>query len=139
MSWDVWVFAAKAPPPSVAEKADYWRGDILGALDQVRRKISACLPGVNWSDPAWGIYKGDGFSFEFNIGSKEPSDGFMIHVRGGGDAVAPLVQLAEGCNWYLFDCSQGEWLHHCSQREAGWNGFQAYRDRVLGRSEPQGK
>jgi hypothetical protein len=138
MSWDVSVIAAKVPPPPVAEIPDGWKGDILGSADEVRRRITACLSAVDWSDPTWGLYHGEGFSFEFNVGSKEPSEGFMIHIRGGGNAVAPLLQLAERWGWYLLDCSQGEWLHHCSEAEAGWQGFQAYRDRVLRRSDPQG-
>ena len=60
-----------------------------------------------------------------NIGGEEPCNGFMIHVRGGGDAVASLLCLAERWVWYLLDCSQGEWLHHCSDADAGWQGFQA--------------
>jgi hypothetical protein len=131
MSWDVSVVAAKSPPLRVAEMPDDWRGELLGSAAEVRSKISACLPTVDWSDVTWGIYEGDGFSFEFNVGSKDPSDGFMIHVRGGGDAITPLLELSERWGWYLLDCSQGEWLHHCSEAGAGWQGFQAYRDRVM--------
>ncbi|HEV3257212.1 MAG TPA: hypothetical protein VG013_10055 [Gemmataceae bacterium] len=137
MSWDVSVLAAKIVPPPVAEMADDWRGDILGSADEVRVRISACLPAVDWSNPTWGIYVGDGFSYEFNVGRKDPSDGFMVHVRGAGDPVAPLIQMAERCGWYLLDHSQGEWLHHCAKAGAGWQGFQAYRDRMLGRSGSQ--
>jgi hypothetical protein len=96
----------------------------------VRRKISACLPGVDWSDPTWGMYEGDGFSFEFNM-SRDPVTSFMIHVRGGGDAVARLLELASAHPWYLLDCSEGEWFHHCEHPEAGWQGFQEYRERVF--------
>jgi hypothetical protein len=134
MSWDVSVFAAKVPPPPVSEMPDDWRGETLGTAADVRNKISAVLPKVDWGDPTWGIYDGDGFSFEFNVGRKDPSEGFMVHVRGGGDAVSLLLQLAERWSWYLLDTSQGEWLHHCSNAEAGWRGFLAYRDRVLRQS-----
>jgi len=139
MSWDLSVFAAKVPPPPVAEMPEDWRGETLGPAAEVRGRISACLPAVDWSDPTWGIYEGDGFSFEFNVGRKDPSDGFMVHVRGGGGAVAALLQLAGRWGWYLLDCSQGEWLHHCSDAEAGWQGFQAYRDRVLTRAGSEGE
>ena len=100
----------------------------------MRRKISYCLPDVDWSDPSWGIYEVDGFSYEFNIGSEEPCDGLMVYVRGNGSAVTPLLHLAESWHWYLLDSSQSEWLHHCSEIEAGWQVFQAYRDRIVGQS-----
>jgi hypothetical protein len=134
MSWDVSVYAATVPPPPVADMPDDWKGEVLGTASEVRAKILACLPEVDWSDPMWGIYEGDGFSFEFNVGRQDPSDGFMVHVRGGGGAASALRQLAGRWGWYLLDCSQGEWLHHCSDAEAGWQGFQAYRDRVLRRA-----
>jgi hypothetical protein len=131
MSWDISVFAAKAPPPPVERMRSDWSGEILGSAQEVREKISLCLPGVDWSDPTWGHFAEQGYSYEFNVGEKDPNDGFMIHVHGGGDAVGPLLRLAERWGWFLLDCSQGEWLHHCEDIKAGWQGFQAYRDSVL--------
>jgi hypothetical protein len=51
---------------------DDWQGTSMGTLAEVRARINACIPGVDWSDPSWGVYDGDGFSYEFNIGSEEP-------------------------------------------------------------------
>jgi hypothetical protein len=99
-------------------------------LADLRAKISKVFPQVDWSDPSWGIYDGDGFSFEFNVGEEDPSDDIMIHVRGRGPAVEALLNLAQATGWYLLDCSQGEWLHHCKDVNVGWTRFQAYRDRV---------
>ena len=138
MSWDVSVFAAKVAPPPVQDMPDDWKGDVLGTRADVRAKITACLPTVAWSDPTWGTFEGEGFCYEFNVGLEDPCDGFMIHVRGGGDAVAPLLDLAQRWGWYLLDTSQGEWMHHCPEAGAGWQGFQAYRDAVLGRSGGKG-
>ncbi len=58
----------------------------MGSGDEVRRRISATLPGVDWSNPTWGFYAGDGFTFEFNLGDEEPVTSFAVHVRGSGDA-----------------------------------------------------
>lgn len=131
MSWDVLLHAADEPPPPVAQMPDDWRGAPMGTLAEVRAKIDACIPGVDWSDPSWGVFGGDGFSYEFSIGSDEPCGHAMVHVRGGGPALPPLLALAGRWGWYLLDCSQGEWLHHCESAEAGWQGFQAYRDKVV--------
>jgi len=132
MSWDVLLYAASEPPPiPVAEMPDSWLGEPMGPLAEVRGKIDACVPGVDWSDLSWGVYAGDGYSYEFSIGSDEPCGHAMVHVRGGGPALPPLLVLGRRWGWYLLDCSQGEWLHHCASVGAGWEGFQAYRDRVL--------
>jgi len=131
MSWDVLIYAAHEPPPPVAEMPDSWRGEPLGSLADVRAKISTCIAGIDWSDPTWGIFDGNGYSYEFNIGTDEPCDSFMVHVRGGGPALAPLLALGQQCNWYLLDTSQSEWLHHCKSAEQGWGDFQAFRDRAI--------
>lgn len=131
MSWDISVMASSTPPPPVEQMPRDWRGDLLGSQAEIRQKISTVLTGVNWSDLTWGLYDGDGYSFEFNMGKDDPSDGFMIHVHGGGQAVSALLRLSEKSGWFMLDCSQGEWLHHCEDQEAGWKGFQAYRDRVI--------
>jgi hypothetical protein len=131
MSWDISVFATRVPPPPVAAMPSDWRGEVLGTSKEVRDQISLFLPGTDWTEPTWGIFQGDGFSYEFNIGDEESNAGFMIHVRGGGDAVSPLLRLAKCSGWFLLDCSQGEWLHHCENTKAGWQGFQAYRDSLF--------
>jgi hypothetical protein len=133
MSWDVSVFASDSPPPPVAEMPADWKGAMLGRAAAVREAISAALPGVDWSEPTWGRFEGNGFSFEFNMGKDDPVDGFMIHVRGAGDAVSSLTELASTCGWYLLDTSTGEWMHHAEAPEAGWEGFQAFRDSVVKR------
>jgi hypothetical protein len=102
----------------------------MGTLAEVRAKIDACVPGVSWSDPSWGVFAGETYSYEFSIGQDEPCEHVMVHVRGGGRAVSPLLALGTRWGWYLLDCSQGEWLHHCTSPDAGWEGFQAYRDHV---------
>jgi hypothetical protein len=63
----------------------------------------------------------------------------MVHVRGGDRAVAPLLQLADRCGWYMLDSSQPEWLHHASDVEAGWRSFQEFRDSRLGGAGPTGE
>jgi len=130
MSWDILFYAANEPPPPVAQMPGDWKGQPLGSLKDVRAKISSSLPTVDWSDPTWGIFEGVGYSYEFNVGKKEPCDSFGVHIRGTGDAVGPLVKLAQSCGWYVLDISQGEWLHHCASEQAGWERFQAYRDQA---------
>jgi len=133
MSWEVFVLAAKEPPPPFDELPRDWDGESLGTARQVRELISRCLPATDWTDPTYGRFEGDGFSFSFGIRDEDPNMGFMIRVCGGGDVLTPLRALAEGTGWYLLDISKGEWLHHSEDFEAGWRGFQAYRNRVLGR------
>ena len=65
------------------------------------------------------------------MGKQDPNDGFMIHVRGGGDAVPYLMRLVTQSGWYLLDTSTGEWMHHAADPNEGWKSFQAFRDEVV--------
>ncbi len=132
MSWDVMVFNYNGLPPNdFADLPEDHKPDPLGPASSVREAISKHLPGVDWSDSAWGIYGGNGFSIEFNAGEKDPIDSIMLHVRGGGDAITPMLQFATPMKWSLFDCSTGEFLDPAAPSQEGWEGFQAFRDKVF--------
>jgi hypothetical protein len=131
MSWDVIAFDYQGSPPPLQDWSEDLRSLPLGSPDEVRTRIDAHLPGVDWSDPAWGIYGGRGFSFEFNLGKDESIDSVMVHVRGGGDAIAALLKFATPNGWSLLDCSTTEWIDPANPSSAGWEGFQAFRDRAI--------
>lgn len=131
MSWDVIAFDYQGSPPSLQNWKEDLRSLPLGSPGEVRTKIDAHLPGVDWSDPAWGVYWGEGFSFEFNLGRDESIDSVMVHVRGSGDAIGALLKFATPNGWSLLDCSMTEWIDPADPSSAGWEGFQAFRDRAI--------
>jgi hypothetical protein len=66
----------------------------------------------------------------------------MLHVRGSGDALSAMLAFANPNGWSLLDCSTGEFLDPRDPSPEGWEGFQAFRDRVLGSEDgkkPKGK
>jgi hypothetical protein len=128
------AFCVGGNPKPMSQRTESDRLLNMGTPDEVRAKISAYLPNVDWADTTWGTYRGDGFSFEFGMRDEPQKTGFMIHVRGGGDAIATLLQFAAPNRWSLLDCSTGEWLDPNEPSQAGWEGFQAFRDRNLPRS-----
>ena len=134
MSWDVMIFNFEGePPPDFTELSEDFEFPPLGPSADVREAISQSLPGgVDWSDPYWGLFAKDGFSFEFNTGKKDPIESIMVHVRGGGDPVAALLAIAVPNNWILVDCSTGELIDPDDPSNAAWQDFQAFRDRALG-------
>lgn len=133
MSWNVAVFACNTPPPPSGEMPPDFKLEILGSASEVREKISACFPATDWKDPAWGHFDGDGYGVAFNIGEEDPVESIGLRIVGSGDVVARLLELSEKSGWYLFDTSTGEWLHQMSDADEGWQEFQAYRNRVMGK------
>jgi hypothetical protein len=67
MSWDAMVLNLGGDPPP-ADVADAEPVGPLGPAAKVRRNIAKYLPGVDWPEPSWGVYEGDGFTIEFNMG-----------------------------------------------------------------------
>ncbi len=98
------AFLFKSPP----SPGDGGKPQDLGSAEEVRRKISACFPTIDWSDPAIGIVDGEGFWFMFTMGEEETIESFMVCTRGGGIALGPLRGLASRWGWYLLDFSPGE-------------------------------
>lgn len=130
MSWDVMVFHLREMPRSLEDLRD----DALlplGPAAEVRDAVSAVLLGVDWSDCTWGLYGGDGFSIEFNVGGDDPIQSMMLHVRGGGDAVADIMKLVVANGWAALDCSTSEFLDPAAPSNDGWAGFQTYRDKIV--------
>lgn len=131
MSWDVMIFNTrgdKTPPIEQFQESDY---EPLGPAAIVRRRLSELLPGIDWSDATWGIFEGNGFSIEFNVGNDDPIDNMMLHIRGGGDAVAAIVTFARPLGWSALDCSTSVFLDLDNPSQAGWEGFQSFRDKII--------
>ena len=131
MSWDVMVMKFEGARPTVEELEN---GDAipiaLGPGDKVRKAITKSLPDVDWSDPTWGTYTGDGFSIEFNAGAALIYD-LMLHVRGGGNAIDAIMKFATPNGWSVLDCSTDQFLDPQNPSQEGWEGFQKFRDKVV--------
>jgi hypothetical protein len=138
MSWDVMVFNMRGKSPPSLEQLQESDYEPLGPAAVVRQHISALLPGIDWSDPAWGIYEGDGFSIEFNVGKDDPIDNMMLHVRGGGDAISAITKFVRLPGWSALDCSTSEFLDLENPSQAGWEGFQAFRDNIIKKYRDEG-
>jgi hypothetical protein len=105
----------------------------LGPVAEVLRQLKARFPDVDLSDPSWGHLVRDGWSIDLNIGQDDPVDSIMLHVRGGGDGVLPVIAaIADAVNGRALDFSDGVFLTGRPDQPNGWRGFQAYRDGIFG-------
>lgn len=130
MSWDVLLLRLPAHVTSVGEVPDDYTTPPLGRRQDVLAAVNQTLPEADLSDPAWGELLGAGWSMELNIGSKDPVDSIMLHIRGSGDDVlTPVFQLAAALDCKVLDCSEGDLI--TPQGTSGWHAFQEFRDRVI--------
>jgi hypothetical protein len=147
MSWDVSVESRSGP---------------MGSADQVRSKITAVLPEVDWSDPSEGFLERGSCSFQFVVledddldgelddeegAEPEPKpesgpkllDGFLISVRGDGEPLPTLAKLCKAHGWCLADAGSGEEIDLRKPSASGWQEFKTFRDgvaRSVGASKP---
>ena len=132
MSWDVSLYNFGGSPPTAgaAALANGVEADLLGSAADVRSQITAVLPGVDWTDPTWGRFRGAGFTLEFNTGAGDPIDHVMVHARGHGSAVETLVGLAKRNGWSIMDWTTSRFLDLETPSQEGWNTFKQFRDRA---------
>lgn len=110
MSWD--VFIQDLPPDAlrVSEVPDEFQARPLGARDQVIARIRSQFPDADFSDPAWGKLKRDGFMIDISIGEADPVLSVTLHVRGSDDAVAAVVKMIDAAGGRALDSWTGEFF-----------------------------
>jgi hypothetical protein len=118
------------PPEDLEELPEDQNADPNGSAEEVRHLITQALPGVDCSDPTWGIYTGDEFSFEFNTGKEDPIESLMVHTRDHGQPISSLLIFANPNKWSLVDCSTSQLIDPHNPSDEGWQGFQVVRDKV---------
>ena len=108
-------------------------GQPLGPVAVVLRRLQDRFPDVDLSDASWGHLVRDDWSIELNVGQDDPVESIMLHVRGGGDGVLPVVaSIADAVSGRALDFSEGVFLTGSPNQPNGWPDFQAYRDGIFG-------
>ena len=131
MSWDVMIFGGDPEQFTNEETAPS-----LGDAADVRTKISRSLPEVDWTDPAWGVLEGDGWSIEFNHKTDGIADELMLHVRGGGDPIGAIVKLCRDNGWVAYDTTADAVIDLAAPWTRSWEEFQAFRDKAFSVANP---
>lgn len=136
MSWDVDLLDA----PDVDCANDIAADSDIRPIKRstVIEAVSGLFPGsADFSDPFWGRVDGDGWSIEVNVGDDEMCSSIMLHVRGAGDPVPAILQIAGALQLRALDCSTGDFLDAEAPENASFERWQAYRDQVVGKYEAQ--
>jgi hypothetical protein len=135
MSWDISIQDLPREAKSVADIPNDYRPSELGTRSEMISRIQQILPEADFSDPSWGILDHAEFSIEFSMGSAETCRGIMLHVRGGGSAVATIERLLDKLKLRAIDCQAGDFFSS-QAAEASFGQWQAYRDKVIKQRSP---
>ena len=102
MSWDIIVLRF---PESIQTTADLeaQTGPLpelpLCSVEEFHARSAEAFPGVDWTDPTWGYWRGDEGSVEFNIGSDDTVRSAMLHVRARAPIVARILAMSDAAGW----------------------------------------
>lgn len=128
-------------PPEIVTRDDFPEdfSSELGPRSEVLSTLIAILPGLDLTDPTWGILEENDFSIEFNIGDDDPLDTLMLHVRGGDSAIHAIHHICEHTGWRAFDTTTGDFIDFAEDPAKGLRQWRASRNQVVASLEAEGK
>src|SRR5688500_7033694 len=97
MSWDAVLLRVGEGVSSVEEMGEEELP--LGKRKEVLDAIRAAFPGVEAQTAARLLYRAGDLSMEFVLQGKGSVDSVTVEVRGEGDPVTPLLELATRNGW----------------------------------------
>jgi hypothetical protein len=87
MSWDLFVQKFPIGAKSISDLPKDFHSEQISTRTKLIAKIRDLVPEADFSNPAWGLLKGENFSLEINLGEDEMVSDFAFHAQGlGGDA-----------------------------------------------------
>ncbi|MFE7958506.1 hypothetical protein [Streptomyces sp. NPDC057413] len=126
MSWDILLLPLPADIVSIDDLPAEHEPPPIGSRSSVHEALRSAVSEIDLTDPTWGEVLGPTWVIELGIGEDDPVESVMLHVRGGGDDVLPVIfRMSQVLGCRPFDCSTGELLADDSR--AGWTAFQAFR------------
>ncbi len=106
----------------------------LGTRADLITRICDVVPSADFSNPEWGVFEGDEFSIEFQMGDEEICQSVMLLVRGGGSPAPLIGALLDRLKLRGIDCQTSEFFDIEAAR-ASFGSWQRYRDQILGRND----
>ncbi len=101
MAWDVWLQPAK-------------KGGVLGSLSQVLQMLKDNVPGIDLSNPTYGIVDQKDLAIDFIIGNEDPVKGIMLSIHAAGDFEKiedTLEKLCKKTTWRAKDIATGNFIY----------------------------
>jgi hypothetical protein len=131
MSWDIFVQDFPRDARTLEDIPEGYSPSSIGERSTVISRIKEVVPIADFSNPAWGLIDGDGWSIEVNLGDGEDCEGFAFHVRGGDEAVGIVAAILQHLDLRAFDAQTGDFFVAGPEAVESFRKWRAYRDRVV--------
>lgn len=109
MSWDLFV-QDWGNTRTLKEIPDDFQPKPIGSRTEIIEQIKEAEPMANFDDKSWGILENDQFSIEFNMGTDELLNSFVMHVRGNELAIPCIGNILKQLNLRATDGSTPEFF-----------------------------
>ena len=132
MSWDIFVQDIPKDVKTVEEIPNDFQPNPIGTRSEIIRKIQQAVPEADFTNPAWGHIRGDGWHIEVNIGDEEEKcTGFAFHVRGGDEACGVIAAILDPLQLRAFDTQNGGFFVASPEAVESFRAWRKYRDQVV--------
>ena len=102
-TWDILVQDIPPGITSVDQMPPGFKTAPIGQRDDIIAAITAIAPDVDFSDPTWGVIRGDGYTIEINIGEEAVTSDFAFHVRGDDEAAIVISRILQRLELRAYD------------------------------------
>jgi hypothetical protein len=133
MSWDLTVMDLPDYVVTVDDIPQDFKGSLLGPRSDLIARILEVVPQANFTDPAWGLIDGPGFSIELDMGKADQVQSFTFHVREGDLAVGVIAEILGYLSLRAVDPqSESGTIFTPKSAIESLETWRAYRDSVVG-------
>ena len=130
MSWDAFLLRTKGPVdpdnPWAAEEVP------LGSRKLVLDVIKSVFPELQQESASEFLHTDGDLSIQFKLMGRGPIDQVSLEVRGDGDPITPLLQLATSNGWLIFDVSSSEYIDPKKPSRSGYGGYRKMLKQITG-------
>lgn len=102
-TWDILVQDIPPGTTSVDQMPPDFMAAPVGQRDDIIAGIKAVAPNVDFTDPTWGVIRGDGYTIEINIGEEPVTSDFAFHVRGDDEAANVVSRILQRLELRAYD------------------------------------
>ena len=95
----------------------------LGMRKAVLDAILAVFPACERESPTRLTYVAGDLSIQFALHGGSTVDSVTVEVRGEGDPVSPLLELARRNGWVVLDVSTSEFIDPERPQDSGYAGY----------------
>jgi len=102
-TWDIFVQDIPPGTQSADQVPTGFLAVPVGRREEIVAAIREIAPEVDFTEPTWGVIRGDDYIIEINIGDEDLTTDFAFHVRGDEGAVDVIEHILKRLDLRAFD------------------------------------